>query len=607
MKLNLDFYQEKEEKVTSKEQEIISKYIEKCDNNDYEKEIPDEMTDKEIYYLSSTSQNILNWYPFKKESTVLEIGGDLGQLTQVFISKCKEVTTIEPNLIKAKTISKRYEKIENLEIIVGDFKQIQFNKKFDYIVFIGGIGRVKEIMGQDMKLTKIIKTLAPYLKEDGKFLIAVDNKFGLRYFAGNPDNILNEKFKSMIGYNDEPEKIETFTKSRLERKFKEIGYCVNFYYPLPDYKMPNVIFSDKQLPKYNSIDKYNSYVTEKSDIIMNEIDVFREILKNDENMFPFFANSFLLEVSKNEIPIQYKYISFNNIRREDYRLITKVAEEYVEKQVVNKQANHHYENIKRNMKQLKEQGIKTVDDEVDGKIQSKYINQDLLLDNVITKALEENKQEIAEKIVEQYIEQLKDNTYIEDDYQKTIFGKYQIEVENPNIIRELHFRKNGLWDMTFKNCFYIEGELYFFDQEWNAQNLPVEYILYRSILYTISLRRFINIEDWFEKYNLVKFKKIFEELDNKLQEEIRDDKMWKFYSQNKKIDIDATKQEMINLSIRSKAQQAAMENLQKEKEQIQREKEQIQKEYEAYQTEIEKRITSKIYRKIKRITGGKYE
>ena len=145
--------------------------------------------------------------------------------------------------------------------------------------------------------------------------------------------------------------------------------------------------------------------------------------------------------------------------------------------------------------------------------------------------------------------------------------------------------------MTFKNCFYIDGELYFFDQEWAEDNLPTEYILYRSILYTISLRRFINIEELFEKYGLQKYRKIFEELDNKMQEKIRDNKMWEFYNQNKYFDIDATIQEVKNLNMRNKAQQGAIDNLQKEKNQI-------QKEYEEYRKMIEQRLSSKIRKKI---------
>lgn len=598
MKLNLDFYQKKEEKIIPEEQEMIENYIEKINRKEYEMQFSEEITDKEVYYLSSSSQNILNWYPFEKEDTILEIGGDLGQLTEVFIENCKEVVTIEPNLIKAKAIAKRYENEENLEIIASCLTNIKLEKKFDYIVLIGIIPKIKEIMGQNMNLTEILKYLEQYLSGNGKFLIAVDNKFGLRYFVGNPDNILNKKFKSIIGYNNEEQKIETFTKSTLESKLKEIGYKVNFYYPLPDYKMPNVIFSDEQLPEYNSIDKYNPYFTEKSTILMNEIDVFREILKNEEEMFTFFANSFLIEVSKNDIPIKYKYISFNNMRKEEFRLITKITDEYVEKQVVNDKAESHYKNIKKNIKLLNEENIKTVDYETEGKIKSKYINKELLLNNLITKALEEENNDLIEEIMNQYIETLNINTYQEKDYQKTIFGKYNIEIEDKEIIKDMHFHKNGLWDMTFKNCFYIDKELYFFDQEWEEENLPSEYILYRSILYTISLRRFINIENWFEKYNIKKYKTLFEKLDNIMQKEIRNDKIWKFYSQNKDFDIDGTKQECINLRIRNEAQQKAIENLQKEKENI-------QEEYEAYRKIQEKKFTNRMKRKVKKMIGRK--
>ena len=108
LKLNLDFYQEKEEQITPQEQEIIQKYISQTDDKIYEEQFPEELTDKEVYFLSSSSQNILNWYPLKKEDTILEIGGDLGQLTEIFVDNAQEVVTIEPNLIKEKSIFQRY-------------------------------------------------------------------------------------------------------------------------------------------------------------------------------------------------------------------------------------------------------------------------------------------------------------------------------------------------------------------------------------------------------------------------------------------------------------------------------------------------------------------
>ena len=47
-------------------------------------------------------------------------------------------------------------------------------------------------------LEEALKTLTPYLTESGKFLLAIDNKFGLRYFSGHPEHILNRKFESLI-------------------------------------------------------------------------------------------------------------------------------------------------------------------------------------------------------------------------------------------------------------------------------------------------------------------------------------------------------------------------------------------------------------------------
>ena len=147
--------------------------------------------------------------------------------------------------------------------------------------------------------------------------------------------------------------------------------------------------------------------------------------------------------------------------------------------------------------------------------------------------------------------------------------------------------------MTFKNCLYIDNELVFFDQEWNKPRLPSEYILYRSILYTIALRRFIKIDKLYEKYNLTKYIEMFKQLDEKLQEEIRDNTAWEFYNKDKFINIDNTKKEIENLNIRIKAQEQAKEN--------------IQKEYAEYKKIQEKKFTKRIKRKIKKIIGGSNE
>lgn len=542
------------------------------------------------------SHNILNWYPFQKKQDILEIGGNSGVLSNLFSERCNKVTTIEPNKENLEKISKK----ENIEVIQTTLNNLKLSNKYDIITLIGTTERIKEVIGENLSLAEIIKILEKYLKPNGKILIATDNKFGLKFFAGNPEKILNKKFESLIGYNNETEKIETFTKSRLERILKELGYNTRFYYPLPDYKLPNVIFSDDQLPKYNSVDKYNPYYTEKSDIIINEIDVFREILKNDENMFTFFANSFLVEATKGECNKEYKYISFNNLRKEKYQLITKIADTYVEKQIANENSKQHYENIKNNMKILEANGIDVLDYVENEKIKSRYIEQKYLLNNVLTEKLENHNQEEFENILNQYIDIINKNSYKETDYNKTVFAKYNVDIENKQIIEKLHFLKNGLWDMTFKNCFLLDDKFLFFDQEWNEENLPAEYIVYRAILYTISLRRFIKIDDLLEKYNLTQYVELFTKLDEKLQEEIRDDDTWRFYGQDHRFNIDDTKQEIINLNIRASSQVASMKNLQEENEKLRKENANLQE-------SLNKTFSYRLKNSLKNMLGGKNE
>ena len=262
------------------------------------------------------SPNILNWYPFEKNQRVLEIANEIEKLTEMLRKKCNIVKSI-----------KQLSELDYIE------------EKFDIVTMIG----INEY--QKIDLENLVIRLEKVLNPDGKILIAVDNKFGLRFWAGNPEKILNQKFTSLIGYNNETLKTETYTKKYIENILKGIGYNTRFYYPLPDYKLPNVIFTDEQLPEYNSIDKYNPYFLEKSDILFNEIDVFREILKTNKEMFTFFANSFLIEITKGECDKTYKYISF--IQLEKFDNINKKLGDINEKNKFNKNWKKYSKNKKK--------------------------------------------------------------------------------------------------------------------------------------------------------------------------------------------------------------------------------------------------------------------
>ena len=77
-----------------------------------------------------------------------------------------------------------------------------------------------------------------------------------------------------------------------------------------------------------------------------------------------------------------------------------------------------------------------------------------------------------------------------------------------------------------------------------------------------------------------------------MQEQIRDDEEWKFYSQNHNFGIDETKQELENLNQRSEAQKQEIENLKNENKKLQEENIVLTK-------KINEKLTTKIKRKLK--------
>ena len=118
-----------------------------------------------------------------------------------------------------------------------------------------------------------------------------------------------------------------------------------------------------------------------------------------------------------------------------------------------------------------------------------------------------------------------------DKSEKNLFDEYNIPYELSDI-ENLTFIKFGLWDLIFQNAFYINNQFFFYDQEWVEEGIPLEYIYYRSIRYTRDLKKLIDIEQIWKRLGITEQQlKLFEQLDNKLQEKTRDSQIWDRHTQ----------------------------------------------------------------------------
>ncbi len=312
MKINFDYYKGEDLYSDGDIEDEIINYIDKFPEEEYEKIFENDMRWPVFYHLTQIRQNILNWYDFSKGCDVLEIGAGMGAITGVLCKNAKSVTSVELSKRRATAISKRHKDKENLEIIVGNLNDIKFDKKFDYITLIGVFEYAALFTDSQNPFVDFLKNIAKLLKENGKILIAIENKFGLKYFAGAVEDHTSVKYDGILGYNN---KIgpQTFGKEELISIFGQAGLNnVKFYYTLPDYKLPNVVFSDNYLPDEEMIEKYyDTYYYENTKLNFNEKKAYKEIIKN--NKFDFFSNSFFIECSKEQIEENVEFALFNSL------------------------------------------------------------------------------------------------------------------------------------------------------------------------------------------------------------------------------------------------------------------------------------------------------
>lgn len=254
-----------------------------------------------LYHLHPQREFLLSWYPFKKNSLLLEVGAGCGALTGLFCQKVKKVYANELTEERAEIIKKRYADKKNLIVSAKNFNDEKIKIKFDYITLIGVLeyqGRYTKINNDDINVPYInfLKNIKKFLKNDGVVLLAIENKLGLKYLAGSKEDhygIFGESINNYPHYDG----IKTFSKSEIINIIKQAGFNqIKLYYPFPDYKMPYWIFTDESF----NLNIILSYVLKNVDINIPREFIFNEVALGinltKEKIINRFANSFLIEI-----------------------------------------------------------------------------------------------------------------------------------------------------------------------------------------------------------------------------------------------------------------------------------------------------------------------
>lgn len=323
---------------------------------DYRKIIEERASWPIFYHLSSLRENIVDWLPINKEHKVLEVGSGCGAITGALARKAGSVTCIDLSNKRSLINAYRHQEMDNILIHVGNFKDVEkdLDCDYDYVMLIGVFEYGQGYMGSQTPYEDFMNILKKHLKPEGHLVIAIENKLGMKYFAGCKEDHSGRYFDSIEDYPDGRGSARTFSRPGLEKILEKCGVNeYSFYYPYPDYKFPTTIFSDRKLPKVGELYQNIRNFDRDRVLLFDEQKAFDMAIR--EGMFPQYSNSYMIITGPQP---EIVYAKYSNDRAPQYSVRTDIVSDSVnsrvEKHAIGAAAQAHLDHTEEMSRKLKE-------------------------------------------------------------------------------------------------------------------------------------------------------------------------------------------------------------------------------------------------------------
>lgn len=198
------------------------------------------------YHLSPVRANLLRPLQPLLNGRVLELGAGCGAITRYLGEIGTEVVAVEGSLRRAQIARERTADLQNVTVVCSRIETFTAEQKFDVVTLIGVLEYARAHANyphshEHMLLAHAINQLAP----DGILVVAIENKFGLKYLAGAPEDHFGIPY---FGINDSYSEttVATYGLQELKALLRNAGLeHQTLLLPLPDYKLPVSVLSSE--------------------------------------------------------------------------------------------------------------------------------------------------------------------------------------------------------------------------------------------------------------------------------------------------------------------------------------------------------------------------
>jgi len=259
------------------------------------------------YHLSPERGNLLR--PFSFEGLdVVEFGCGMGAVSRVVAESCQSLYLVEGTQSRFDGASARLKDLTNWSGTVGNFAEVEPTKKFDVVLCMGVLEYAELFMTPPADFDGdafafALNRMSRWLKPEGVFVIAIENRLGIKYWTGAGEDHTGLRFDGVCGYPDTPSP-RTFSRKELAARLNGAGFGeVQPYFPFPDYKVPHAILREGLATHFPEAAShlasgrpFEDYHRAKKPLLSDPL-ALRELAH--AGLLPDFSNSFLFLASAN--------------------------------------------------------------------------------------------------------------------------------------------------------------------------------------------------------------------------------------------------------------------------------------------------------------------
>lgn len=198
-----------------------------------------------VYYFSANRSNLLR--PLAKNllagARVLELGCGMGAVTRYLGETAAEVIAVEGSARRAAAAAARCSDLVSVRVLVDEIKSLPDSLgKFDVVTLIGVLEYARRFGGAGAEKA-LLKKAKSFLKAGGSLILAIENKLGLKYLGGVPEDHLQRPWIGVTnGYADDD--VRTWSRKELIGLLHDAGFeRIEQFLALPDYKLPTTIIT----------------------------------------------------------------------------------------------------------------------------------------------------------------------------------------------------------------------------------------------------------------------------------------------------------------------------------------------------------------------------